>query len=117
MGGKQLPTHLESLKDGLLDFNNFVGLRAAMEALEDEGTDKGGENIIPLSAYKTDGVSGSQRAKEREFVESAQMLVKAAQSGLHDGNLQKSLQNVISGRVNAVGSSRYVEQATNRRGS
>ena len=40
VGGKQLPTHLESLKGGLLDFNNFVGLRAAMEALEDEAKEQ-----------------------------------------------------------------------------
>ncbi|KAH7314340.1 hypothetical protein BKA65DRAFT_571639 [Rhexocercosporidium sp. MPI-PUGE-AT-0058] len=44
----KLPAHVQSVRDGLLDFDHFVGLQAAMLIAEE--TD---EDVIPLSAYKT----------------------------------------------------------------
>ncbi len=38
------------------------------------------EDAIPLSAYKPDGMSKSERARECELVESAQSLAAYAQS-------------------------------------
>jgi hypothetical protein len=76
----KLPAHVKSVQDGLLDFNHFVGLQAAMLAMGDEETGDNDENCIPLSAYKTDGVAESQRAMDREFVQTARVLAKGAQS-------------------------------------
>lgn len=71
----KLPTHLQSIRDGLLDFNHFVGLQAAMLIAEETN-----EDIIPLSAYKPDGVGKLERARESEFVESAQRLAAGART-------------------------------------
>jgi len=71
----KLPAHVESIREGLLDFDRFLGLKAAMLV-----TEEADEDSIPLSAYKPDGATESQRAREREFVESATNLVKGAQS-------------------------------------
>lgn len=81
---ESLPVHVEVVKDGLLDFNHFLGLEATMLLLADDGTTHAGEDIIPLSAYKADGRKGSQRAREKEFLESALELAKGARK-LEDG--------------------------------
>jgi len=70
---RELPPHIQAVREGLLDFGRFIGLQAAMIMSGDEG-----EDSIPLSAYKPDGVTESQRAREREFVESTQHLVENA---------------------------------------
>lgn len=64
----KLPAHIQSVRDGLLDFNRFVGLRAAMLIAEEND-----EDVIPLSAYKPDSVGKSEQAREFEFVESARV--------------------------------------------
>ena len=70
----KLPAHIRSVRDGLLDFNHFIGLQAAMLIVEEKD-----EDAIPLSAYKSDAVGKSERARESEFVESAQLLAAYAQ--------------------------------------
>ena len=47
----KLPAHVRSVRDGLLDFDRFMGLQAAMLIVEEND-----EDTIPLSAYKLDGV-------------------------------------------------------------
>lgn len=62
----ELPLYAQAVREGLLDFDHFLELQVAMLV---NGND--GEDDIPLSAYKPDGEAESQRAREREFVESA----------------------------------------------
>jgi hypothetical protein len=69
----KLPAHLQWVIDGLLDFQNFIGLQAAMLIAGEE------EDVIPLSAHKPDGLSRAERARESEFVESAQSMAAYAQ--------------------------------------
>ncbi|KAE8447972.1 hypothetical protein EG329_009895 [Mollisiaceae sp. DMI_Dod_QoI] len=69
----RLPDHVDALRNRLLNFHQFIGLEAAMIVVED------GDSTIPLSAYKTDGLKASHRARDREFLESAQELTKRAQ--------------------------------------
>jgi len=71
----KLPVHLQSVRDGLLDFNHCIGLQATL--LIADGKDEG---FVPLSAYKPDGVGKLERVKESEFLESAQHLVACAKS-------------------------------------
>jgi hypothetical protein len=70
----KFPAHLQSVRDGLLDFKHFMGLQAAMLIAGEDG------DVIPLSAYKPDGVGKLERAIESEFVESAKVLAASAQS-------------------------------------
>lgn len=79
-----LPAHVNTVKEGLLDFNRFLGLEALMRVLGDEDSDdvsddEGAE--IPLSAYKADAEDSkaSQRAQEVDFLENAQKLARGAQ--------------------------------------
>src|SRR6476469_5000233 len=65
----ELPIHLQSVRYGLLDFNHFMGLQAALLIAEEND-----EDLIPLSAYKPDGIGKLEQAREIEFVESAQNL-------------------------------------------
>jgi hypothetical protein len=74
----KLPTHVESVRDGLLDFNQFLGLQAAMHLAGEND-----EDAIPLSAYKTDGETESQRAREMDLVKCAQALAIGATSIEH----------------------------------
>jgi hypothetical protein len=104
---KKLPAHIESVRDGLLDFHHFLGLQAIMLALEDEEDDG---DIIPLSAYKRDGMTESQQAREGEFMKSAQVLVKSAKSARSGEDWQRLIQVVMTGRVDSAYSSRYVDQ-------
>lgn len=67
----ELPLHIESVREGLLDFDHFLGLQAAMLVSGDEV-----EDSVPFSAYKPDGETESQRGREMGFVESAQYLVE-----------------------------------------
>jgi hypothetical protein len=98
-----LPAHVNMVKDGLLDFNRFLGLEAAMLVLRDEKSGDGNGDGIPLCAYKTDGLKASQRAREREFLENAQELAEGAQrleSGfVQDGGEWRTLfRNVVTNR-------------------
>ena len=71
----KLPIHLQSVRDGLLDFDHFIGLQTALLLAEEND-----EDVIPLSAYKPDGVGKLERARESEFIESAQYLAANAKS-------------------------------------
>ncbi len=73
-----LPTHVNTVKDGLLDFNHFLTLEAIIRVLEAEKFDFD-ENTIPLSAYRTGSLKAPQRVREIEFLESAQKLALGAQ--------------------------------------
>jgi hypothetical protein len=115
----KLPAHVESVKEGLLNFHHFLGLQAAMLALENEGAGGEEEDTIPLYAYKPDGANESQRAREREFVQSAQLLARVAQSIEHehcglDANVwQRLLQTTLADKVDNDQKSGYVGQISN----
>jgi hypothetical protein len=96
----KLPAHIQSVRDGLLDFNHFMGLRAAMLIAEEKD-----EDVIPLSAYKPDGLGKSERARESEFVESAQHLAAYAQSvDAQDGyEWHKLFRAIMTGRMDSTG--------------
>lgn len=93
----KFPAHLQSVRDGLLDFNHFMGLQAAMLIAGED------EDVIPLSAYKPDGVGKLERARESEFVESAQGLAAYAQSvDAQDGyEWHKLFRAVMTGRMDS----------------
>lgn len=74
-GDSKLPAHIQSIRDGLLDFNNFIGFRASMLIAEEKD-----EGVVPLSAYKPDSMSKSEQARDFEFIESAQRLATRAKS-------------------------------------
>ena len=94
-----LPAHIQSVRVGLLDFNHFMGLQAAMLIAEAKDGD-----VIPLSAYKPDGVGKSEQARESEFVESAQRLVAHAESvDAQDGyEWHKLFRAVMTGRMDSA---------------
>ena len=94
-----LPAHIQSVRDGLLDFNHFIRLQAAILIAEEKD-----EDVIPLSAYKPDGVGKSERARESEFVESAQHLAAYAQSAdPQDGyEWHKLFRAVMTGRMDST---------------
>ena len=94
----KLPAHVRSVRDGLLDFDHFVGLQAAMLIIEEKDGD-----LIPLSAYKPDGVGKLERARESEFVESAQRLAAYAQQiDAHDVcKWHKTFREVMIGRIDS----------------
>jgi len=107
------PAHVKSVRDGLLDFNHFLGLQAVMLVLGDDDAGKDDEDGIPLSAYKPDGMTRSQREREREFVESAHALVKGAQiieCGHHKDKWQRLFQSVLTERMDIAGESKYVHR-------
>ncbi len=95
----KLPVHLQSVRDGLLDFNHFIGLQAAL--LIAEGKD---QDLIPLSAYKPDGVGKLERARETDFVESAQHLAAYAKSidAQDEYEWHKLFQTVMTGRIEST---------------
>ncbi|RDL30186.1 uncharacterized protein BP5553_10464 [Venustampulla echinocandica] len=95
----ELPVHLQSVRDGLLDFNHFMGLQAALLIAEE--TD---EDFIPLSAYKPDGVGKLERARESEFVASAQNLAAYAKNiDAQDGyEWHKLFRAVMTGRIDST---------------
>ncbi|KAI9732434.1 MAG: hypothetical protein M1834_001642 [Cirrosporium novae-zelandiae] len=101
-----LPAHVNTVKDGLLDFNRFLGLEATMLVLGDKKFGEDEEDDIPLSAYKTDGLSESQRAREIEFFEDAQELVAGAgrfENGFdQDGEWRRLFRTVITNRAKDV---------------
>jgi hypothetical protein len=101
-----LPAHVNIVKDGLLEFNRFLGLEATMRVLGDEKYGEDDGDCIPLCAYKTDGLKASQRAREREFLENAQGLAGGAQrleSGFaQDGEWRKLFRNIITSRKDDV---------------
>jgi hypothetical protein len=95
----KLPAHLQSIRDGLLDFKHFIGLQAAMLIAEETE-----EDVIPLSAYKPDGVGKLERARESEFVETAQRLAAGAQTiDAQDGyEWRKLFRAVMTGRMDST---------------
>ena len=97
----KLPVHLQSVRDGLLDFNHFIGLQAALLIGEEKDDD-----LVPLSAYKPDGVGKLERARESEFVESAQHLASYARSiDAEDGyEWHKLFRAVMTGRIDNTSS-------------
>ena len=94
----KFPAHIQSVREGLLDFNHFMGLQAAMLIAGE------GEDVIPLSAYKPDGVGKLERARESEFVESAQGLAAYAQSvDTQDGyEWHKLFRAFMTGRMDSA---------------
>jgi len=72
-----------------------MGLQAAMLIGGEE------KDVIPLSAFKPDGMSKSERARECELVESAQILAAHAQSiDAEDGcECHKPFRAVMTGRI------------------
>jgi hypothetical protein len=100
----ELPAHVNSVREGLLDFDHFLGLQSGM--LIDNDTD---EEAIPLSAYKPDAVTESQRAREREFVEIAQALVKNAKTAECREDWKNVFRRISTERVGSAHNSRYVE--------
>ena len=106
----KLPTHVESVRDGLLDFYHFLGLQAVMLALEGEDAGEINEDAIPLSAYKPDGVTELQRAREMLFMKSAQVLLKGARSAEYREEWQILIRTVVTERVDSAHNSRYVDQ-------
>jgi hypothetical protein len=99
-----LPAHVNIVKDGLLEFNRFLGLEAVLLVI---GNEKSGEDYgddIPLYAYKTDGLEASQRARDREFLENAQRLARGAQRlesrFVQDGEWRTLLRSVVTNRTN-----------------
>lgn len=107
-----LPAHVAALKDGLLDFRQFIGLEALMLELGDEKFED--ELIeVPVSAYKTDGCRVSQRASEREFIEDARVLAENAKE-LQNGSgqsseWQKLFRILVKRRANNAHESGYVQ--------
>lgn len=106
-GLSSVPAHVNMVKDGLLDFNHFLGLEATMLVLSDEKSDGDDGDDIPLFAYKTDGLKVSERAREREFLENAKELAEGAQrleSGLvGDGGKWRTLfRNAVTSRMDDV---------------
>jgi hypothetical protein len=95
----KLPVHLQSVRDGLLDFNHFMGLQAALLIVEEKD-----EDFIPLSAYKPDGVGKLERERESEFIESAQHLAAYAKSiDTQDGyEWHKLFRSVMTGRMDST---------------
>lgn len=90
-----IPAHVNVVKDGLLDFNRFVGLDAVLQLLCDEEPHNDDE-AIPLHAFKASAVDAksSQRARDREFLENAQKFSKGAQrleNGFAEDNEWRSL--------------------------
>ena len=99
-----IPAHVSIVKDGLLDFNRFLGLEAIMLVLGDEESSEDDRDVIPLCAYKTDGLKTSQRAREREFLENAKQLAEGAQrlgsEFAEDGDEWRTLfRNIITNRI------------------
>lgn len=94
-----VPAHVQSVRDGLLDFNHFMGLQAAMLIAEEKD-----EDDIPLSAYKPDGVGKLERARESEFVENAQRLAACAQNvDAHDEyEWHKLFRAIMTGRIDSA---------------
>jgi hypothetical protein len=106
-GLSSIPAHVNIVKDGLLDFNRFLGLEATMLVLGDEKSGEDDGDVIPLCAYKTDGLKASQRAREREFLENAKELAEGAQrleSGfVEDGGEWRTLfRNAVTNRKDDV---------------
>jgi len=101
------PAHVNMVKDGLLDFNHFLGLGATMLVLGDGKSGDGDGDTIPLYAYKTDGLKASQRAREREFLENARELAEGAQrleiEFAQDGGEWRTLfRNVVTNRKDDI---------------
>jgi hypothetical protein len=95
----KLPAHIQSVRDGLLDFNHFMGLQVAMMIAEEKD-----EDVIPLSAYKPDSVGKSEQARESEFVESAQRLATNAKNVEAQDRYEwyKLFRAVMTGRMDST---------------
>jgi hypothetical protein len=95
----KLPAHIQSIRDGLLDFDHFIGLQAAMLIAEERN-----EDSIPLSAYKPDGVGILERARESDFVETAQRLAADAQTIDAQGGYEwrRLFRAVMTGRMDST---------------
>lgn len=102
-----IPSHVSIVKDCLLNFNRFVGLEASMLVLDEEKFGEEDGDVIPLSAYKTDGLKTSQRAREREFLENAKELADGARRIGSDcvddgGKWRILLRNLLTNRKDDV---------------
>ena len=109
-----LPAHVNTLKDGLLDFNHFLGLEATMLVLGDDNFGGGDQmDAIPLSAYKTDSMKESQWARDKEILQNAQELAKGAwrlANGVaQDGEWRELFRATITARMEDLQDSRSVK--------
>jgi hypothetical protein len=93
----EVPLHIQSVREGLLDFDHFLGLQAAMLL-----TCESDQDDIPLSAYKSDAETGSQRAREQEFAESAQALVGSAKNADDWQEWKRLIRDWMKKRVNSA---------------
>jgi hypothetical protein len=99
-----VPAHVNVVKDGLLDFNHFLGLEAVLQVLGTEESDDGDE-AIPVYAFKAGApdAKSSQQARDREFLENAQQLTRDAkklQNGLPEDSEWRGLfRTVINHRM------------------
>jgi hypothetical protein len=100
----ELPFHVQSFREGLLDFIHFLGLQSTILVA---GADD--NNFIPLSAYKPDGTTESQRAREREFMEGAQDLVNGARSAENSGEWKMLIQKRLTHGMESAHNFGYVD--------
>jgi hypothetical protein len=93
----EVPLHIQSVREGLLDFEHFLGLQAAMLLAGESDQDD-----IPLSAYKPDANTDSQRARERELVENAQALVRSVENAAEGHEWKILIRNWLRERVDSA---------------
>ena len=105
----ELPFHVQSFREGLLDFIHFLGLQSTMLVA---GAD--GDDFIPLSAYKPDGMTESQRAREREFMEGIQNLVNGARSAKNCGEWKTLIQKRLTHGMESAHNFGYVDEGGTR---
>ena len=67
------------------------------------------EDSIPLSAYKPDGATESRRARKRDFVRVAKVLVEKAQSATCREEWLGLIHKVMVERMDSAHNSGYVE--------
>ncbi|KAE9382048.1 hypothetical protein N431DRAFT_16769 [Stipitochalara longipes BDJ] len=94
----ELPLHIQAVREGLLDFEHFLGLQAAMLV----ATGDNDQDLIPLLAYKPDGETESQQAREKKFAESALALVKGAKDIKIGGELKGFIRKWMKERVDSA---------------
>jgi hypothetical protein len=105
----ELPFHVQSFREGLLDFIHFLGLQSTMLVA---GADD--DDFIPLSAYKPDGMTESQRAREREFMEGIQNLVNGARSAKNCGEWKTLIQKRLTHGMESAHNFGYVDEGGTR---
>jgi hypothetical protein len=104
----ELPFHVQSFREGLLDFIHFLGLQSTILVA---GADD--DDFIPLSACKPDGTTESQRAREKEFMEGAQDLMNGARSAENCGEWKMLIQKRLTHGMESANNFGYVARRGN----